>query len=96
MPETEKYALLHEYDDRFMSLLPEGLPLEHNFGQTILVEAGSKPRCKHDNRLSPRELAEAKSQIADLIARGHVEYITSLYSSLEGWQHCACVLILVH
>ena len=81
MPEPKLDALLHEYDDRFMSSLPEGLPPERNIGHTIPLEPGSKPPLKHPYRLSPRELAEAKSQIADLIARGHVEASTSPYSS---------------
>ena len=74
-------ALLREHDDRFMSSLPEGLPPERNIGHTIPLEPGSKPPFKHPCRLSPRELAKAKSQIADLIARGHVEASTSPYMS---------------
>ena len=81
MPDTELDALLHEYDDRFMSALPEGLRPERNIGHTLPLEAGCKPPFKHAYRLSPRELAEPKSQIADLIARGHVEPNTSPYSS---------------
>ena len=64
-----------------MSALPEGLPPERNIGHTIPLEPGSKPPFRHAYRLSPGELAEAKSQIADLIARGHVEPSTSPYSS---------------
>ena len=47
----------------------------------IPLEPGSKPPFRHAYRLSPRELAEAKSQIADLIARGHAVPSTSPYSS---------------
>ena len=72
---------MHEYDDRFMSDLPAGLPPERNIGHTIPLEPGLKPPFKHAYRLSPRELAEAKSQIADLIARGHVSPSSSPYSS---------------
>ena len=81
MPETELDALLHEYDDSFMSALPEGLPPERNIGHTIRFEPSSQPPFRHAYRLSPREPAEAKSQIADLIARGHVEPSSSPYSS---------------
>ena len=81
IPEPTLDALLREYEDRFVSSLPEGLPPERNIGHTIPLEPGSKPPFKHPYRLSPRELAEAKAQIADLIARGHVKASTSPYSS---------------
>ena len=81
MPDTELDALLHDYDDRFMSALPEGLPPERNIGHTLPLEAGCKPPFTHAYRLSPRELAEAESQTADLTALGHVEPSTSPYSS---------------
>ena len=81
MPESELNALLHEYHDRLPEALPCGLPPERNIGHAIPLEPGSKPPFRHAYRLSPRELAEAKSQIADLIARGHVVPSTSPYSS---------------
>ena len=81
MPESELNALLHEYHDRFPEALPPGLPPERNIGHAIPLEPGSKPPFRHAYRLSPRELAEAKSQIADLIARGHAVPSTSPYSS---------------
>lgn len=81
MPEPELDALLHEYDDRFMSALPEGLPLNATLVIPSRLKPSSKPPFRHAYRLSPLELAEAKSQIADLIARGHVEPSTSPYSS---------------
>lgn len=82
MPEPELHALLHEFNDQFSETLPEGLPPERNIGHTIPLEPGNhKPPFKHAYRLSPRELAEAKSQIADFLARGHVACSTSPYSS---------------
>ncbi len=74
-------ALLRDYEDRFPETLPDGLPPERNIGHTIPTESGAKPPFRHAYRLSPRELAEAKSQIANLIARGHVVPSTSPYSS---------------
>lgn len=83
-----------------MSALPEGLTPERNIGHTILLELGSKPPFRHAYRLSPNELAEAKSQIADLIARGHVEASTSpthlpSCSFRRKMAHCTCVLTTV-
>ena len=88
MPESDLNGLLHEFSDRFMDTLPEGLPPERNIGHSIPLEPGSEPPFKHPYRMSPRELAEAKSQIADFIARGHVKPCTSPYSSpvvFKGW-----------
>ena len=42
MPESDLAALLHEYDDRFVSALLEGLPPESNIGHTIPLKPGSK------------------------------------------------------
>ncbi len=81
MPESELNALLHEYHARFPEALPPGLPPERNIGHAIPLEPGSKPPFRHAYRISPRELAAAKSQIADLIARGHAVPSTSSHSS---------------
>ena len=81
MPESELNALLRTFQDRFPETLPDGLPPERNIGHTIPVEPGNKPSFKHAYRLSPRGLAEAKSQIAEFIAQGHVEISTLPYSS---------------
>ena len=62
MPEPELNALLDEFFDQFSETLPEGLPPERNIGHTIPLEPGNhKPPFKHAYRLSPRELAEARS-----------------------------------
>ena len=65
---------------RIVFLLP-GLHMEHNVGHTIPLEPGSQPLFKSPYKLSPRVLAEAKSQMADLIARGHVEASASAYAA---------------
>ena len=61
MPESDLHGLLHEFSDRFMDTLPEGLPPEWNIGHSIPLEPGSKSPFKHPYGMSPRELAEAKS-----------------------------------
>ena len=81
MSEPNLVGLLHEYSDKLLTALPEGLPPERNIGHTIPLEPGVKPLFKHAYRLNPRELAEAKSQIADLIARGHFQPSMSPYAS---------------
>ena len=71
MPESELNALLAEYADRFPDKSPAGLPSERNIGHAIPLEPGAKPVFRSPYRLSPKELEEAKRQIAELVARGH-------------------------
>jgi len=100
VPESKLNPLMHEYHDRFLDVLPPGLPPERNIGHAIVLEPGSKLPFRHAYRLSPRELAEAKSQIADLVARGQlclVVHRTLLLSCScrERMALCACVLTVV-
>ena len=64
--------LLRQYEDRFPEQLPKGLPPERDVGHTIPLVDGATPLNRGPYRLSPRELQEAKTQIEDLIEKGHV------------------------
>ncbi len=81
MLESELNALLHEYHNRLPEALPPGLHPEGNIGHAIPLEPGSKPPFRHAYRLSPRELAEADSGIADVVAHGYAVPGTLPYSS---------------
>ena len=71
MPESELSALLEEYADTFPDELPAVLLPERNIGHAIPLEPGAKPVFRSPYRLRPKELEEAKRQIAELVARGH-------------------------
>ena len=86
MPESELNALLAEYADRFLDKLPAGLPPERNIGHAIPLKPGAKPVFRSPYRLSPKELEEAKRQIAELVARGHAA--PSVYTAILQLQSC--------
>ena len=56
----------------FLNSCQRGLPPEHDVGHTIPLVDGAVPPNGRPYRLSPRELQEAKAQIADMIEKGHV------------------------
>ncbi len=51
--------------------MPAGLPPERNIGHAIPLEPGAKPVFRSPYRPSPKELEEAKRQIAELVACSH-------------------------
>ena len=61
-----------DHDDRLPEQLPTGLPPECDMGHTIPLVDGAIPPNRPPYMLSPRELQEAKAQIADMIEKGHV------------------------
>ena len=85
--------------------LPEGLPPERSIGHPIVLESGAKPPFQHPYRMSPTELTEARSQIADFLDRGHAQKSASPFSSPVVFIQkkdgpvssllCACVLTIV-
>ena len=63
--------LLDRYKNVFRDL-PNGLPPDRGIQHTIELESNKTP-FKHPYRLSPLELAEAKKQIAELLAKGFIK-----------------------
>ena len=63
--------LLHKYRGVFKDL-PDGLPPDRGIQHTIQLQEPKTP-FKHPYRLSPLELAEAKKQIAELLAKGFIQ-----------------------
>ena len=63
--------LLGKYKNVFKDL-PDGLPPDRGIQHTIELLENKTP-FKHPYRLSPLELAEAKKQIAELLAKGFIQ-----------------------
>ncbi|KAJ9507562.1 hypothetical protein QJQ45_019379 [Haematococcus lacustris] len=80
-PNTELIykELLSEYADVFGDM-PPGLPPDRPVGHTIRTPPGAEPPYKRMYKLSPREEAEVKKQVAALLAKG----IDDLFDKLAG------------
>ena len=77
-PEVQE--LVAKYDDVFAPP-PAGLPPDRNVGHTIPLEQGAVPPYRPLYRMSPLELAEAKRQIEDYMAKGWIEPSSSPYGA---------------
>ncbi len=73
--------LLHEFQDVFPDELPSGLPPDRGVHHTIPVEPGAKPPFQRMYRVSPAELKEVQTQIADLLAKGYIEPSSSPFGA---------------
>ena len=73
--------LLKEFADVFPEQLPKGLPPQRKVDHEIIEEPGSKPTSKSYYRMSPRELAELKRQIEDLLDHGFIRPSDSPYGA---------------
>lgn len=73
--------VLQEFADCFPDELPAGLPPVRNVGHTVPLHAGTGAICRPMFRYSPAELAEIKRQLADLVAKGHVEPSSSPFGA---------------
>lgn len=72
MPAASVQRLLHEFKDVFQEP-PAGMPKDRGIDHTIPLNLGAKPYYRRPYRLSPAEDAEARRQIADLLAKGWIE-----------------------
>ena len=75
-------AVLDDYKSVFEEF--KGVPkdrAELPIGHPIQVQEGTTPPYKRMYRLSPRELAEVKSQVAELLAKGLIEPSQSPYGA---------------
>ena len=77
--EAKLKHLLGKYKQVFKDL-PDGLPPDRGIHHTIHLTENKTP-FKHPYRLSPKELAEAKKQIADLLAKGFIQPSQSPFGS---------------
>ena len=73
--------LLQEFSDVFPDKLPPGLPPQRKVDHEIIEEPGSKPVNRSYYRMSPRELAELKRQIEELLANGFIRPSDSPYGA---------------
>ena len=81
VPSAEFDTLLAQYQDVFPVDLPAGLPPDRGVGHTIPLEPDARPTFRPIYRLSPKEMAEVKRQVADLLQRSLIEPSTSPYGS---------------
>ena len=73
--------VLQEFADCFPDELPAGLPPARNVSHTIPLQPGTGAVCRPLFRYSPTELAEIKRQLADYLAKGHVEPSSSPFGA---------------
>jgi hypothetical protein len=73
--------LLEEYKDVFPAELPKGLPPARDVKHTIPLEEGSVPPFRGMYRVSPAELKEIETQVADLLEKGFIEPSSSPYGA---------------
>ncbi|KAJ9524331.1 hypothetical protein QJQ45_008531 [Haematococcus lacustris] len=80
VPQAVLDGLLSEYADVFGDM-PPGLPPDRPVGHTIRTPPGAEPPYKRMYKLSPREEAEVKKQVAELLAKGLIEPSSSPYGA---------------
>ena len=80
VPESDMQSILHEYQDCFPESLPDGLPPERDVAHHHTYRA----RCasfKPVYRLSPKESAEVKRQVAESLRQQIIEPSSSPYGA---------------
>ncbi|KAJ9519230.1 hypothetical protein QJQ45_017890 [Haematococcus lacustris] len=80
VPQAVLDGLLSEYADVFGDM-PPGLPPNRPVGHTIRTPPGAEAPYKRMYKLSPREEAEVKKQVAELLAKGLIEPSSSPYGA---------------
>ncbi|KAJ9510305.1 hypothetical protein QJQ45_015781 [Haematococcus lacustris] len=80
VPQAVLDGLLSEYADVFGDM-PPGLPPNRPVGHTIRTPPGAEAPYKRMYKLSPREEAEVKKQVAELLANGLIEPSSSPYGA---------------
>ncbi|KAJ9519127.1 hypothetical protein QJQ45_007681 [Haematococcus lacustris] len=80
VPQAVLDGLLSEYADVFGDM-PPGLPPDRPVGHTIRTPPGAEAPYKRMYKLSPREEAEVKKQVAELLAKGLIEPSSSPYGA---------------
>ena len=78
---TASTAVLREYSDVFPSALPAGLPPSREVDHEIELLPGSVPPSRPTYRQSASELAELKSQLAELLEHGFIQPSKSPYGA---------------
>jgi hypothetical protein len=78
--QLEDIPIVCEYQDVFPDDLP-GMPLDKDVEFVIELQPGTAPISKRPYRMSPKELAELKIQLQELLDKG---YIRPSYSPWEA------------
>ena len=79
--EAASALVITEYRDVFPDALPHGLPPSRDVDHRIELVSGSTPPSRPTYRQSATELAELKSQLAELIALGFIQPSKSPYGA---------------
>ena len=77
----EMKSLLEEYCDVFPDELPAGLPPSRSVDHAIELEPGTTPPFKQVYRLSQEELQALKTQLDELLKKGHIQSSKSPYGA---------------
>ncbi|NCU37062.1 hypothetical protein EOM75_13760, partial [Candidatus Falkowbacteria bacterium] len=80
VPQQVLEAKLQEYADVFQEP-PAGLPPDRGVGHTIPLVPGATPVYRPLYRLSPKEEAECRRQVTDLLAKGYIEPSSSPFGA---------------
>jgi hypothetical protein len=78
----EEIPVLCEYPDVFPNELP-GMPPDRDVEFVIELQQGTAPISKQPYRMPPKELAELKNQLQELLDKGYIR----LSSSPRGSPH---------
>lgn len=73
VPEETMAALLDRFKAAFEPPPPGVVPPNRGSGDTVPLVPGATPVYRRGRRMSPAELAEAKRQVSELLAKGYIE-----------------------
>jgi hypothetical protein len=76
IPETQDILVVCEFPDIFPEDLP-GLPLERDVEFVIELKPGTAPVSRRSYRMPPKELAELKTLLQDLLEKGFIRQSSS-------------------
>jgi hypothetical protein len=71
IPSLDEIPVVCEYPDVFPDELP-GMPLDRDVEFVIELQPGTAPISKRPHRMPPKELAELKTQLQELLDKGYI------------------------
>jgi hypothetical protein len=72
----EDIPMAHEFPDVFLEDLP-GMPPDRDVEFTIELQPGTVPISRHPYKMTPKELAELKVQLKELLDKGYIHLSSS-------------------
>ena len=80
-PDLASIPVIYEFSDVFPEDLP-GLPPDRDVEFSIELESGTAPISRHPYRMAPKELAEMKKQLEELLEKGFIHPSSSPWGCL--------------